>query len=204
MPRTCARTRSPTSTWIPACRAAISSAARRRRSRSSCATSRKAVEDPVSGKSFYDGWSARFDQQVAARRDDRRRDRLHRVPGIPRHLLHRHVFRRPVRRLSLDVRQLLPPEHGGRSGLQDRRRPVASLERARLAPREHEILPMRYSDYARAAVGYIEAAEQHAGTAKPLELKAARAAAARWESGGDRFRTAACAGRARRRRQRAR
>jgi hypothetical protein len=40
---------------------------------------------------------------------------------------------------------------------------------------------MRYSDYARAAIGYIEAAEAHAGTARPLRLMTARAAAARWE-----------------------
>lgn len=44
-----------------------------------------------------------------------------------------------------------------------------------------DVLPMRYSDYARAAVGYIEAAEAHAGAARPLKLSAARAAAARWE-----------------------
>ena len=89
-------------------------------------------------------------------RDDRRRHRLHGVPGIPRHLLHRHVFRRPVRRLSLHVRRLLPPEHRGRPGLQI----GVGLSRLwgilawRLA--NAEILPMRYSDYARAAVGYIE------------------------------------------------
>jgi len=45
-----------------------------------------------------------------------------------------------------------------------------------------QVLPMRYSDYARAAVEYIEAAEAHAGDAEPLELAAARAAAARWEA----------------------
>lgn len=44
------------------------------------------------------------------------------------------------------------------------------------------VLPMRYSDYARAAVGYIAAAEQHAGADRPLKLEAARAAAARWET----------------------
>ena len=33
---------------------------------------------------------------------------------------------------------------------------------------EVRVLPMRYSDYARAAVGYIEAAEAHAGSDKPL------------------------------------
>jgi N-acetylated-alpha-linked acidic dipeptidase len=46
---------------------------------------------------------------------------------------------------------------------------------------EVQVLPMRYSDYARAAIGYIEAAEAHAGTARPLRLMTARAAAARWE-----------------------
>jgi N-acetylated-alpha-linked acidic dipeptidase len=47
---------------------------------------------------------------------------------------------------------------------------------------EAPVLPMRYSDYARATIGYIEAAEMHAGSAKPLRLSAARAAAARWEA----------------------
>ena len=46
---------------------------------------------------------------------------------------------------------------------------------------------MRYSDYARAAVGYIEAAEAHAGSAKPLRLDAARAAAGRWEAAATQF-----------------
>jgi N-acetylated-alpha-linked acidic dipeptidase len=45
-----------------------------------------------------------------------------------------------------------------------------------------QVLPMRYSDYARAAVGYIEEVEKHAGPDKPLKLAAARAAAARWEA----------------------
>jgi N-acetylated-alpha-linked acidic dipeptidase len=44
------------------------------------------------------------------------------------------------------------------------------------------VLPMHYSDYARAAVGYIEAVEKHAGFAPPLHLAAARAAARRWET----------------------
>jgi N-acetylated-alpha-linked acidic dipeptidase len=44
------------------------------------------------------------------------------------------------------------------------------------------VLPMRYSDYARAAIGYIEAVEQHAGSETPLKLAGARAAAARWEA----------------------
>ena len=43
------------------------------------------------------------------------------------------------------------------------------------------LLPMRYSDYARAVLAYIDAAEKHAGTAEPLRLTAAREAAARWE-----------------------
>jgi N-acetylated-alpha-linked acidic dipeptidase len=50
-----------------------------------------------------------------------------------------------------------------------------------------QVLPMRYSDYARAAVGYIEAAERHAGSEKPLRLAGARAAAARWEAAATEF-----------------
>jgi hypothetical protein len=49
------------------------------------------------------------------------------------------------------------------------------------------VLPMRYSDYARAAVGYIEAVEAHAGADKPLRLPAARVAAARWETAATRL-----------------
>jgi N-acetylated-alpha-linked acidic dipeptidase len=44
------------------------------------------------------------------------------------------------------------------------------------------ILPMHYSDYARAASGYIDAVEKHAGFDPPLHLNAARAAARRWET----------------------
>jgi len=47
---------------------------------------------------------------------------------------------------------------------------------------EVPVLPMHYSDYARAAIGYIEAVEAHAGNEKPLRLTAARAAAKRWEA----------------------
>ncbi len=50
-----------------------------------------------------------------------------------------------------------------------------------------QVLPMRYSDYARAAVGYIEAAEKHAGSDSPLRLEAARAAAVRWEAAATEF-----------------
>jgi hypothetical protein len=46
---------------------------------------------------------------------------------------------------------------------------------------------MRYSDYARAAIGYIDAVEAHAGAETPLRLPAARAAAARWEAAATGF-----------------
>ena len=52
---------------------------------------------------------------------------------------------------------------------------------------ETPLLPMRYSDYARAVIGYIEAAEAHAGGERPLRLAAARAAAARWEAAAEAF-----------------
>ena len=42
------------------------------------------------------------------------------------------------------------------------------------------VLPMRYSDYAQASAGYIDAVEKHAGSDRPIKLGAARAAAARW------------------------
>jgi N-acetylated-alpha-linked acidic dipeptidase len=50
-----------------------------------------------------------------------------------------------------------------------------------------QVLPMRYSDYARAAVRYIDTAEQHAGSETPLKLAEARAAAARWEAAATEF-----------------
>jgi N-acetylated-alpha-linked acidic dipeptidase len=50
-----------------------------------------------------------------------------------------------------------------------------------------QVLPMRYSDYARAVVGYIEAVEAHAGREQPLNLAAARAAASRWEAAATAF-----------------
>ena len=43
------------------------------------------------------------------------------------------------------------------------------------------ILPLRYSDYARAALGYIDAVEAHARPAPIPRLERARAAARRWE-----------------------
>jgi N-acetylated-alpha-linked acidic dipeptidase len=49
------------------------------------------------------------------------------------------------------------------------------------------LLPMRYSDYARGVLGYIERAEAHAGAAEPLRLEAARAAAKRWEAAAAKF-----------------
>jgi hypothetical protein len=45
---------------------------------------------------------------------------------------------------------------------------------------EVSVLPMQYSAYATAAVGYIEAAEAHAASGKSIKLDAARTAAARW------------------------
>ncbi len=50
-----------------------------------------------------------------------------------------------------------------------------------------QVLPMRYSDYARAALGYIDAAERHAGSDEPLKLADARAAAERWEAAATEF-----------------
>lgn len=47
---------------------------------------------------------------------------------------------------------------------------------------ETEVLPMRYSDYARAARGYIRIVEARAGADAPLRLEAARAAVDRWEA----------------------
>ena len=59
---------------------------------------------------------------------------------------------------------------------------------------DEALLPMHYSDYARAVVGYIAATEKHAGTTTPLRLEAARAAAARWEAAALAFEKRTAAG----------
>ena len=142
----------------------------------------KGVEDPVSGKSFYEGWSARFDQQVP---------RVETIVGATDYTAFQEYLGISCIDMYFDgpygvyhsmyddyFRQSTVVDPGFRIGVGLSR--LWSVLAWRLA--NTEILPMRYSDYARAAVGYIEAAEKHAGTAKPLELKAARAAATRWES----------------------
>ena len=142
----------------------------------------KGVEDPVSGKSFYEGWSARFDQQVP---------RVETIVGATDYTAFQEYLGISCIDMYFDgpygvyhsmyddyFRQSTVVDPGFRIGVGLSR--LWSVLAWRLA--NTEILPMRYSDYARAAVGYIEAAEKHAGTSKPLELKAARAAAARWES----------------------
>ena len=95
----------------------------------------KAVQDPVSGKSFYEGWAARSTARCRASK------RSSVPPTTPRT---RSTSASPASTcistahtaFITHVRQLLPPEHNGRSGIQDRRRPVAALGRARLAARE--------------------------------------------------------------------
>ena len=142
----------------------------------------KGVENPVSGKSFYEGWSARFDQQVP---------RVETIVGATDYTAFQEYLGISCIDMYFDgpygvyhsmyddyFRQSTVVDPGFTIGVGLSR--LWSVLAWRLA--NTEILPMRYSDYARAAVGYIEAAEKHAGTAMPLELKAARAAAARWES----------------------
>ncbi len=62
-----------------------------------------------------------------------------------------------------------------------------------------DVLPLRYSEYARAVRGYIEEIEKKAATAdasRALRLDAARAAAGRWEAAAAAFEAAAEAARA--------
>ncbi len=142
----------------------------------------KAVQDPVSGKSFYEGWSAQFDGQVP---------RVETIVGATDYTAYQEYLGVSCIDMYFDgpygvyhsmydnyFRQSTVVDPGFKIGVGLSR--LWGVLAWRLA--NTELLPMRYSQYARAAVGYIESAEQHAGAEKPLRLTAARAAAGRWEA----------------------
>lgn len=142
----------------------------------------RAVVDPVSGKPIYDGWSARFGNQVP---------RVETIVGATDYTAFQEYLGISCIDMYFDgpygvyhsmydnyFRQSTMVDPGFNIGVGLSR--LWSVLAWRLA--NTTILPMRYSDYARASISYIESAEQHAGADKPLELKAARAAAARWEA----------------------
>ena len=140
------------------------------------------VEDPVTGKPFYDAWSARFDDGAP---------RVETIVGATDYTAYQEYLGISCIDMYFDgpygvyhsmydnyFRQSTVVDPGFRIGVGLSR--LWSVLAWRLA--NLQVLPMRYSDYARAAVGYIESAERHAGDADPLKLAAARAAAARWEA----------------------
>jgi N-acetylated-alpha-linked acidic dipeptidase len=142
----------------------------------------KAVQDPVSGKSFYEGWSAQFDGQVP---------RVETIVGATDYTAYQEYLGVSCIDMYFDgpygvyhsmydnyFRQSTVVDPGFRIGVGLAR--LWGVLAWRLATTE--LLPMRYSQYARAAVGYIESAERHAGAEKLLRLTAARAAAGRWEA----------------------
>ena len=145
------------------------------------------VEDPVAGKTVYDGWSARFDGLAP---------RVETIVGATDYTAFQEYLGISCIDMYFDgpygvyhsmydnyFRQSTVVDPGFRIGVGLSR--LWSVLAWRLA--NAQVLPMRYSDYARAALGYIEAAEQHAGGAPPLALAAARAAATRWEAAATAF-----------------
>ncbi len=142
----------------------------------------KSVPDPLTGKPLYDAWASRFEDRVP---------QVNTIVGATDYTAFQEYLGVSCIDMYFDgpygvyhsmydnyFRQSTVVDPGFGIGV------VLSRLWGTLAWRLAEIpvLPMRYSDYARAAIGYIEAVEAHAGSDKPLRLTAARAAAARWEA----------------------
>ncbi len=140
----------------------------------------KSVPDPITGQPLYDAWASRFESRVpnvatiVGATDYTAFQEYLGVSCIDMyfdgpygvyHSMYDNYFRQST---------VVDPGFGIGVGLSR----LWGILAWRLA--EMPMLPMRYSDYARAAVGYIEAVETHAGSDKPLRLTAARAAAVRW------------------------
>jgi N-acetylated-alpha-linked acidic dipeptidase len=140
----------------------------------------KAVPDPVTGKPLYEAWAAQFKEpepQVAT------------IVGATDYTAFQEYLGVSCIDMYFDgpygVYHSMYDNYFRQSTIVDRDFAIGvGLSRLwgvlawRLA--EVPVLPMRYSDYATAAVGYIEAVESHAGSDKPIKLAAARTAAARW------------------------
>jgi len=140
----------------------------------------KSVTDPASGKPLYDAWQSRstgtepvvetivgatdytaFQEYLGISCIDMYFD----GPYGVYHSMYDNYFRQST---------VVDPGFAIGTGLSK----LWSIMTWRLA--NADVLPMRYSDYSMAAVGYIEAVEAHAGKEKPITLVAARTAAARW------------------------
>jgi N-acetylated-alpha-linked acidic dipeptidase len=142
----------------------------------------KTVPDPVTGKPLHDAWASRFDERVP---------QVDTIVGATDYTAFQEYLGVSCIDMYFDgpygvyhsqydnyFRQSTIVDRGFAIGVG-----LAQLWGTlawRLA--ETPVLPMRYSDYARAAVGYIDSAEAHAGSDRPIKLLAARAAAARWEA----------------------
>ncbi len=142
----------------------------------------RSVKDPLADRSLYEAWAARSESSVpdvetiVGATDYTAFQEYLGISCIDMyfdgpygvyHSMYDNYFRQST---------IVDPGFGIGTGLAQ----LWSVLAWRLA--DTQVLPMRYSDYARAAIGYIEAAERHAGEAQPLTLPAARAAAARWEA----------------------
>ena len=140
------------------------------------------VRDPVSGKPLYDAWASRFETRVPT---------VETIVGATDYTAFQEYLGISCIDMYFDgpygVYHSMYDNYFRQSTIVDRDFTIGvGLSKLwgtlawRLA--EVPVLPMRYSDYARAAIGYIEAVETHAGSEKPLRLTAARAAASRWEA----------------------
>ncbi len=147
----------------------------------------KSVPDPITGKPLYEAWASRFENQVP---------NVATIVGATDYTAFQEYLGVSCIDMYFDgpygvyhsmydnyFRQSTVVDPGFAIGVGLSR--LWGILAWRLA--EMPVLPMHYSDYARAAVGYIEAVEAHAGSKEPLQLTAARAAAARWEVAATQF-----------------
>jgi N-acetylated-alpha-linked acidic dipeptidase len=142
----------------------------------------RAVQDPSAGHPLFDAWASRFEDRVP---------RVETIVGATDYTAFQEYLGVSCVDMYFDgpygvyhsmydnyFRQSTIVDPGFAVGVAMSR--LWGILAWRLA--DADVLPMRYSDYARAAIGYIDAVEAHAGAEAPLRLTAARAAAGRWEA----------------------
>ncbi len=141
----------------------------------------KDVQDPVTGKPLYDAWASRFKEDAEPQ--------VETIVGATDYTAYQEYLGISCIDMFFDgpygVYHSMYDDYFRQSTIVDPGFAIGvglsklwGILAWRLA--EIPVLPMHYSDYATAAVGYIEAAEAHAGSDKPIKLVAARTAAARW------------------------
>ena len=148
----------------------------------------KAVQDPATGKPLHDVWAARFDRSRAGGRDDRRRHGLH---GAARNTS---AFRASTCTSTVRTASITrsTTTTSGRAPWSTRASATASRCRGCGASWRGDS-PTPTS--CRCAIPITRArpsatsrpSRAHAGSDKPLELEAARAAARRWEDAATQF-----------------